>query len=104
MHLDADVHLVLCSFGRASLAYVEADPLRVGRFDYRSQSAVRTIRASVAGGRNERGRRLVSGRVGCDGRQGTRIAQREDMELTDGTLAFVEAHEPQVKQAMLPLW
>ena len=26
MPLDADVHLVLCSFGRAGLAYVEADP------------------------------------------------------------------------------
>jgi hypothetical protein len=27
------------------------------------------------------------------------VAQREDMELTDGTLAFLEAHEPEVKQA-----
>ena len=26
MPLDADVHLVLCSFGRAGLAYIEADP------------------------------------------------------------------------------
>jgi hypothetical protein len=26
MPLDADVHLVLCSFGRGGLAYVEADP------------------------------------------------------------------------------
>ena len=25
MPLDADVHLVLCSFGRAGLAYVEVD-------------------------------------------------------------------------------
>lgn len=32
------------------------------------------------------------------------VAQREDMKLTDGTLAFLEAHEPEVKQAMLPLW
>ena len=26
------------------------------------------------------------------------VAQREDMKLTDGTLAFLEAHEPEVKQ------
>ena len=25
--LDADVHLVLCDFGRAGLAYVETDPM-----------------------------------------------------------------------------
>ena len=29
------------------------------------------------------------------------VAQRDDMELTEGTLAFLEAHEPEVKQAML---
>jgi hypothetical protein len=46
----------------------------------------------------------VSERVGCDGRQVREVAQREDMKLTDGTLAFLEAHEPEVKQAMLPLW
>jgi hypothetical protein len=26
--LDVDVHLVLCDFGRAGLAYVEADPTK----------------------------------------------------------------------------
>jgi hypothetical protein len=69
MPLDADVHLVLCSFGRAGLAYVEADP---------AESDASTIVRNLlygrygAGGRNERGRELVSGRVGCDGRRGTR--------------------------------
>ena len=26
LSLDADIHLVLCRFGRAGLAYVETDP------------------------------------------------------------------------------
>jgi hypothetical protein len=32
------------------------------------------------------------------------VAGREDMELTEGALAFLEAHEPRSVQAMLPLW
>ena len=67
MPLDADVHLVLCSFGRAGLAYIEADPAESD-----ASTIVHVERASVTGGRNERRRGLVSGRVGCDGRQGTR--------------------------------
>ena len=71
MPLDADVHLVLCSFGRAGLAYVEADP---------AESDTSTTLNSVGtgircGGRNERGRGLVSGRVGCDGRARSRSAR-----------------------------
>ena len=32
------------------------------------------------------------------------VAEREDMELTDGTLAFLEAHAPRAVQPSLPLW
>ena len=32
------------------------------------------------------------------------IAERDDYELTEGTLAFVEAHSPRVVQPTLPLW
>ena len=38
--------MTFCSFGRAGLAYIKPT-CEVGRFDYRSQSSVRTIRASV---------------------------------------------------------
>jgi hypothetical protein len=32
------------------------------------------------------------------------IAEREDYELTEGTLEFVEAHGPRLAQPTLPLW
>ena len=32
------------------------------------------------------------------------IAERDDYELTEGTLAFVEAYSPRVVQPTLPLW
>ena len=32
------------------------------------------------------------------------LAERDDYELTEGTLAFVEAHSPRVVQPTLPLW
>ena len=32
------------------------------------------------------------------------IAQQDDVELTDGTLAFIEAHIEAALQPVLPLW
>jgi hypothetical protein len=32
------------------------------------------------------------------------IAEREDYELTDGTLQFLKVHSPPVVQPTLPLW
>ena len=32
------------------------------------------------------------------------IAEREDYELMEGTVAFMEAHSPRVVQPTLPLW
>jgi hypothetical protein len=103
MHLDADVHLVLCSFGRAGLAYVEADPV---------ESDASTIVRNLLFGQYGHPLRVVAMNVeegwcrdvsDVMADKVREVAQREDMELTDGTLAFVEAHEPQVKQATLRL-
>ena len=54
MPLDADVHLVLCSFGRAGLAYVEADPAESDASTIVRNLLYGQIRPSIAGGRNER--------------------------------------------------
>jgi hypothetical protein len=103
MSLDTDVHLVLCSFGRAGLAYVEADP---------AEADASTIVRNLLHGQYGHPLRVVAMNVEegwCRDVSDVMadkvrdVAQREDMELTDGTLAFLEAHEP-VKQAMLPLW
>jgi hypothetical protein len=101
---DADVHLVLCRFGRAGLAYVEADPAASD-----ASAIVRNLLYGqyghplrvVAMNADEGWCRDVSDVMADKVRE---VAQREDIELTDGTLAFLEAHEPEVKQAMLPLW
>ena len=104
MPLDADVHLVLCSFGRAGLAYIEADP---------AESDASTIVRNLLYGQYGHPLRVVAMNVeegwcrdvsDVMADKVREVAQREDMELTDGTLAFLEAHEPEVKQAMLPLW
>jgi hypothetical protein len=49
--LDADVHLVLCDFGHASLAYVETDP---------TQADATTIVQNLLHGRYERPLRIVA--------------------------------------------
>jgi hypothetical protein len=94
----ADVHLVLCSFGRDGLPYAEADPAELDASTIVHNSSVRTIRASlrvVAMNVGEGWSRDVSDVMADKVRE---VAQREDMELTDGTLAFLEAHEPEVNR------
>jgi hypothetical protein len=97
MSLDTDVHLVLCSFGRAGLAYVEADPAEAdastivrnllhGQYGHRLRVVAMNVEEGLCGDVLD----VMADKVGD-------VAQREDMELTDGTLAFLEAHEPEVR-------
>ena len=102
--LDADIHLVLCWFGRVGLAYFETDPAEAdattvvqnllhGRYGW----PLRVIALNV----DEGWSRDVSEAMA---RKVHEIAEREDYELTEGTLAFMEAHSPRVVQPTLPLW
>ena len=87
--LDADIHLVLCRFGRAGLAYIETDPAEAdattvvqnllhGRYGW----PLRVIALNV----DEGWSRDVSEAMA---RKVHEIAEREDYELTEGTLAFM---------------
>ena len=82
MPLDADVHLVLCSFGRAGLAYVEADP---------AESDASTIVHNLLYGQYGRPLRVVAMNVeegSCRDVSDVmadkvrEVAKRDDMELT----------------------
>ncbi len=104
-HLDADVHLVLCDFGRAGLAYVETDPCEADatsivehllRGEYERPLRVVALNADEGWARD------VSERIAAKVQE---IAQREGFDLTGGTHAFIEAHsEPVGHQQTLPLW
>jgi hypothetical protein len=79
-------------------------PCGIGRFNHRSQSSVgqyghplRVVAMNVEEGWCRDVSDVMADKV-------REVAQREDMELTDGTRWRSLAHEPQVKQAMLPLW
>jgi hypothetical protein len=100
--LDVDIHLVLCRFGRAGLAYIETDPaeadattvvqnLLYGRY----RQPLRVVALNVS----ESWSRDVSEAMAYRVRE---IAEREDYELTEGTLQFLEAHSPSVVQPTLP--
>jgi hypothetical protein len=102
--LDADVHLVLCRFGGAGLAYVETDPaeadattviqnLLYGRYG----EPLRVVALNVS----ESWSRDVSEAMAYVVRE---IAEREHYELTQGTLDFIEAHIERVRQPTLPFW
>ena len=95
--LDADIHLVLCRFGRAGLAYIETDPAEADATMGRYGWPLRVIALNV----DEGWSRDVSEAMA---RKVHEIAEREDYELTEGTLAFMEAHSPRVVQPTLPLW
>ena len=90
--LDVDVHLVLCDFGRAGLAYVETDP---------AEADATTVVRNLLQGQYERPVRVValnadegwardvSENIAAKIRE---VAQREGQDLTSGTRAFIEAH------------
>ena len=102
--LDADIHLVLCRFGRAGLAYIETDPAEAdatmvvqnllhGRYGW----PLRVIALNV----DEGWSRDVSEAMALKVRE---IAELEDYELTQGTLDFIDAHIWRVIQPTWPLW
>ena len=90
--LDVDVHLVLCDFGRAGLAYVETDP---------TEADATTVVMNLLHGQYERPLRIiainadegwsrdVSETIAAKVRD---VADHESIDLTSGTLAFIEAH------------
>jgi hypothetical protein len=102
--LDADIHLVLCRFGRAGLAYVETDP---------AEADATTVVQNLLHGRYEQPLRVIAINVDegwsrdvseAMARKVREIAELEDYELTRGTLDFIDAHIERVLQPTLPLW
>ena len=102
--LDQDLHFVLCAFGRAGLAYVETDPAEA--------DATTVVRALLRGfydrplrvvalNAEEGWSRDVSETIAAKVRD---VAEHEDIELTSGTLDFIEMHTERMLQPTLPLW
>src|ERR1700716_3475788 len=96
--LDADIHLVLCRFGRVGLAYIETDPaeadattgvhhLVYGRYG----QALGVVALNVDEGWSQDVSEAMARKV-------LEIAEREDYELTEGTLQFLKAHSPPAVQ------
>ena len=103
-YLDVDVHLVLCDFGRAGLAYVETDPVEADATtivqnllhgQYEQPLRVIAINAEEGWSRD------VSESIAAKVRD---VAEHELIELTSGTLGFIEAHIGRARQPTLPLW
>lgn len=102
--LDQDLHFVLCGFGRSGLAFLETDPIEA--------DATTIVRALLRGLYNhplrvlavnaqEGWSREVSEAIAAKVRE---VAEHEDIELTSGTLDFIEMHLGPVTQPTLPLW
>jgi hypothetical protein len=103
-YLDVDVHLVLCDFGRAGLAYVETDPVEADATtivqnllhgQYEQPLRVIAINAEEGWSRD------VSESIAAKVRD---VAEHELIELTSGTLDFIQAHIGRARQPTLPLW
>src|SRR6478736_2597418 len=100
--LDADIHLVLCRFGRAGLAYVETDP---------AEADATTVIQNLLYGRYGEPLRVVALNVSESWSRDVSEAmayrvrtERDHYELTQGTLDFIEAHMGRVRQPTLPHW
>ena len=102
--LDADIHLVLCRFGRAGLACVETDP---------AEADATTVVQNLLHGRYGQPLRVIALNVDegwsqdvseAMARKVREIAEHEDYELIQGTLDFIDAHIGRVRQPTLPLW
>jgi hypothetical protein len=102
--LDQDLHFVLCAFGRSGLAYLETDPAEA--------DATTIVRALLRGlydhpmrvialNAEEGWSRDVSEAIAAKVRD---VAEHEDIELTSGTLDFIEMHTERVRQPTLPFW
>ena len=90
--LDADIHLVLCRFGRAGLAYIETDPAEADATTVvqnllhgRYAQPLRVIALNVDEGWSQDVSEAIAQKV-------REIAEHEDYELTQGTLDFIDAH------------
>jgi hypothetical protein len=86
--LYADVHFVLCDFGRAGLAYVETDP---------AEADPTTVVQKLLHGQYERPLRVLNAAEGWArdvsetiAAKVRHVAEREGRELTTGTAAFIE--------------
>ncbi len=102
--LDRDIHLVLCRFGRAGLAYVETDPMEADATTVfrnllyrRYGEPLRVVALNVDEGWSRDVSEAIAYKV-------LQIARQDDVELTDGTLAFIDAHTEAALQPTLPLW
>src|SRR3954452_18600613 len=102
--LDADIHLVLCRFGRAGLAYIETDP---------GEADATTVVQNLLHGRYEQPLSVMALNVNegwsrdvseAMARKVREIEEDEDYELTQGPLDFSDAHIGRVMQPTLPLW
>jgi hypothetical protein len=102
--LDADIHLVLCRFGRAGLAYAETDP---------AEADATTVVQNLLHGRYEQPLSVIA--LNADegwsrdvseamARKVREIAEHDDYELTQGTLDFIDAQIGRAMQPTLPLW
>jgi hypothetical protein len=101
---EQDLHFVLCDFGRSGQAYVETDPteadastvvrnLLQGQYD----RPVRVLALNVEEGWVRDVSEIIAAKV-------QDMARHEELGLTAGTRAFVEAHsEATDEQQMLPL-
>jgi hypothetical protein len=102
--LDADIHLVLCRFGRTGLAYIETDPAEADATTVVQNllhghygQPLRVIALNVDEGWSKDVSEAMAHKV-------REIAEHEDYELTQGTLDFIDAHIGRVRQPTLPLW
>jgi hypothetical protein len=101
--LDADLHFILCDFGRSGLAYVEIDPAEadattvVQKLLHGYERPLRVIALNA----DEGWSRDISEAIAAKVRD---VAEHEGRELSSGTLAFIEAHIGRVMQPTLPLW
>jgi hypothetical protein len=102
--IDGDIHLVLCRFGRAGLSYIETDPaeadattvvqnLLFGRYD----KPLRVVALNLEEGWSRDVSETMAFKL-------LELARQDDVELTEGTLAFIDAHTSRALQPTLPLW
>ena len=98
------VYLVLDDLGRSGRVWPEADAEKIDLetvighlLSGQYKDPLRVIGFNTVEGWSQD----VSEAMAC---KVLELAERDDYELTEGTLAFVEAHSPRVVQPTLPLW
>jgi hypothetical protein len=72
--LDADIHLVLCRFGRAGLAYIETDP---------AEADATTVVQNLLHGRYGQPLRIKAGQKTFQRRWHTRFARLQSTKTTN---------------------